>query len=87
MAPTCFYFIYCLFVIASKLTSTIFSDNTLFELNVCEMYLSVQIRTPGPLIFAQSEYDQFTNSTKGRRGHDRVVVGFTITCAFSVYHK
>jgi hypothetical protein len=51
------------------------------------MYLSVQIRTPGPLICAQSEYDQFTNSTKGRRGHDRVVVGFAITCAFSAYHK
>jgi len=24
--------------------------------------------------------------SKGRRGHDRIVVGFTTTCAISTYH-
>jgi len=25
--------------------------------------------------------------TRGRRGHDRMVVGFTTTCAISAYHQ
>ena len=26
------------------------------------------------------------NSTRGNHGHDRMVVGFTTTCAISTYH-
>ena len=31
-------------------------------------------------------WKQFLNNTRGRRGHGRMVVGFTTTCAISVYH-
>jgi len=27
-----------------------------------------------------------SNGTRGRRGRDRIVVGFTTTCAISAYH-
>jgi hypothetical protein len=29
---------------------------------------------------------EFSKETRGRRGRDRMVVGFTTTCAISVYH-
>jgi hypothetical protein len=36
--------------------------------------------------FSETRYYFYLNGVRGRRGCDRMIVGFTTTCAISAYH-
>jgi len=54
--------------------------------NIIKIQLSIVVSYKVDIIITSSKYTTYSQHDGGRRGRDRMVVGFTTTYALSAYH-